>query len=84
MTGMPFFFFHLDGSLPPMIEDDKGEELPSDEAAEQRAREIAWELARNASQSDREGRSVLLRDDHGRELLRVSLEGAIPPRGADH
>ena len=70
------FFFHVDGTQ--FIEDVEGEEFRSVDDATEHARLVAWELARNARPSVLE--AIVLVDDFGRELLRISLNAASDPR----
>jgi hypothetical protein len=69
---MPKFYFNYHGRV--TVADEDGEELPSRVDAEQRARLLAEELARNKPPGARRGGEIVVTDETGIEVFRISLD----------
>jgi hypothetical protein len=66
------FFFNL---IAPgrRVMDPEGEEFSTLVEAMQHGRQVAWELARNRTESATAGVSIVMRDEQGRDVLQIPL-----------
>jgi hypothetical protein len=72
---MPRFFFHFrQGNAE--LRDDEGQDFPGVTEAEQHARQVAYELARNKPNSETRGCFVVVRDADGAQVAQIALSDA--------
>jgi hypothetical protein len=69
---MPRYFFHLDGNG--RLEDSQGVDLATPGEAEIHARIVVSELSAHQRRRDNEGRSLIVMDEQGNEIFRISLD----------
>jgi hypothetical protein len=72
---MPRFFFDFRQGKTE-LRDDEGQDLSDGTEAEQHARQVAYELARNKPNSETRGCFVVVRDADGAQVAQVALSDA--------